>query len=74
MGIKISGNGESELARVHYPNTQNYNTITVVDRGDNTGPYIWPWTETKDREFEKRESRLTRLQKSQSLEMLSAIL
>jgi hypothetical protein len=36
--IGISGNGESELAHVHYPDTRNHDMITVVDRGDSTGP------------------------------------
>jgi hypothetical protein len=38
MEIRILGNGESELAHVHYPDTQNCDTITVVDRGDSEGP------------------------------------
>jgi hypothetical protein len=65
----ISGNGESELAHVHYPDTQNHDTIITIDQGDSTGPYIWPWTKTEDQEFGKQESGLTRLQKSRSPEM-----
>ena len=36
--IKISGNEESELAHVHYPDTRNCNTITTVNQGDRAGP------------------------------------
>jgi hypothetical protein len=58
---RISGNRESELTHVHYLDTLNRDMITVVDRGDNTIPYIWHWTETEDWEFGKHESRLTLL-------------